>query len=127
MEKSAISKITAVSLVAVLMVGCASPQKTVPFRVQSDPLGAMVLFQVQADVGDERSYDWIYIGNTPLDTRRSVSNRDLEHADAFVVRVMKDGYYDQQKSWTGEQLVNEARSKGVVYWKPRLVPATTTP
>ena len=111
-------------VVLLSLTGCATQYKTVPLRVQSDPLGAYVLFQVQADAKDERSYDWIYLGTTPLDTRRTVTETDLENADAFVVRVMKEGYLDQQKSWTGEQMVNEARSKGVVYWKPRMVPAT---
>lgn len=118
-----ITKIGAVVITAWLLVGCATTHKTVPLRVQSDPLGAYVLFQVQADARDERSYDWVYIGTTPLDTRRSVTSNDLDNADAFVVRVMKEGYLDQQKSWTGEQMVNEAKSKGVVYWKPRLVKA----
>ncbi|MGB5709152.1 MAG: hypothetical protein WBM41_20265 [Arenicellales bacterium] len=108
----------------VVLAGCASSVKTVPFKVQSDPLGAYVLYQIQADRNDTRNYDWIYLGNTPLDIRRAVLSRDLKRADAFVVRVMKEGYLDQQKAWTGEQIVKEAKKKGAVFWNPRLIPST---
>lgn len=101
--------------------GCASTIRTVPFKIQSDPLGAVVLYQIQADAQDERTYDWIYLGLTPLDIRRAVAQADLKRADAFVLRVMKDGYLEQRKSWTGEQLVKESRSKGAVFWNPLLV------
>lgn len=109
--------------VAVVVSGCASTIRTVPYKIQSDPLGAVVLYQIQADVEDERTYDWIYLGLTPLDIRRAVAQTDLKRADAFVLRVMKDGYLEQRKSWTGEQLVKESRSKGAVFWNPLLVPS----
>ena len=111
------------AILLVVMSGCASSVKTVPFKVQSDPLGAYVLYQVQADQNDEQNYDWIYLGNTPLDIRRTVASRDLKRADAFVIRVMKEGYLDQRKAWTGEQIVKEAKKKGAVFWNPRLIPA----
>jgi hypothetical protein len=104
------------------LAACGSTVKTVPLTIQSDPLGAYVLFQVQADRKDDRSYDWIFLGNTPIKTRRSVLKKDLKNADAFIVKVIKDGYLDQQKAWTGQQLVNEAKSKGTVFWNPRLIP-----
>lgn len=104
------------------LTACGPKVKTVPLTVQSDPLGAYVLFQVQADHKDERSYDWIFLGNTPIKTRRTVFKKDLENADAFIIKVVKEGYLDQQKAWTGQQLVNEAKSKGTVFWNPRLVP-----
>lgn len=109
--------------VVAVLGGCASPSvRTVPFKVQSDPLGGYVLYQVQADVEDVRTYDWVYLGVTPVDIRRAVDKVDLNRADAFVLRVIKEGYHDQHKSWTGEQLVKEAQSKGAVFWNPRLVP-----
>ncbi|MEJ2178219.1 MAG: hypothetical protein P8Y12_09805, partial [Gammaproteobacteria bacterium] len=101
-------------MVIVILTGCASSVKTVPFKIQSDPLGAFVLYQIQAVQYDDRNYDWIYLGNTPLDIRRTVASSDLKRADAFVIRVMKEGYLDQQKAWTGEQIVKEAKKKGAV-------------
>ena len=112
------------SLIILIVSGCASSVKTVPWKVQSDPLGAYVLYQIQRDRDDEPNIDWVYLGITPLDIRRTVLSKDLRRADAFVIRVIKDGYLDQKKAWTGEQIVKEAKSKGAVYWNPRLVPST---
>ena len=117
-------KVLSIAIALTAIAGCASSVKTVPFKVQSDPLGAYVLFQVQADQHDEQNYDWIYLGNTPLDIRRTVASRDLKRADAFVIRVMKEGYLDQRKAWTGEQIVKEAKKKGAVFWNPRLIPVS---
>jgi hypothetical protein len=116
-------RLSTLVVAGILATGCAPTVKTVPLTIQSDPMGAYVLFQVQADRKDVRSYDWVYIGNTPLKTRRSVLKSELEDADAFIVRVMKEGYLDQEKAYTGQQMVSEAKSKGTVFWNPRLVPA----
>ena len=109
-----------------VMGGCASsgPVRTLPIKVQSDPLGAYVVFQVQADAGDLRSFDWIYLGNTPVDTRRAISKEDLKRADSFRIKVMREGYIDQEKAWTGEQMIDEIKSKGAVFWNPRMVPSS---
>jgi len=117
-------KILTAAAVLLILSGCASAVKTVPWRIQSDPLGAYVLYQIQRDKQDEQNTDWIYLGITPLDIRRSVLSTDLKRADAFVIRVMKDGYLDQKKAWTGEQIVKEAKSKGAIFWNPRLVPSS---
>ena len=63
-------RVLAIALGLGLLTGCASSVRTVPLKVQSDPLGAYVMMQVQADPADDRSYDWVFLGNTPLDTRR---------------------------------------------------------
>ena len=118
-----ITKSFAVLLTAAALTACASSVKTVPFKIQSDPLGAYVMYQVQADKEDPRSYDWIYLGNTPLDTRRAIESRELKRADSFMIRVMKEGYLDQQKAWTGGQFVEESKEKGAVFWNPRLIKA----
>ncbi len=118
-----IFRLLGVTAFALLMAGCGTAVKTVPFKVQSDPLGAYVMFQVQSDAEDERSYDWIFLGNTPVDTRRTISKKELKRADFFMVKVIKEGFLDQQKAWTGEQLVKESKSKGAVFWNPRLVPS----
>ena len=127
MQKINLSRLKIILVIvtmAAFTVGCSSTKvKTVPLTVQSDPMGAYVLYQVQADRNEERSYDWVYLGNTPLKTRLSVLKKELKNADAFVIRVMKEGYLDQQKAYTGEQMVAEAKSKSTVFWNPRLVPA----
>jgi hypothetical protein len=119
---SKLPKLIIVAAVLSLATACAPAVRTVPLTIQSDPMGAYVLFQVQADRRDQRSYDWVYLGNTPLKTRRSVLNEDLKNADAFIVRIIKEGFLDQEKAYTGKQMVTEAKSKGTVFWNPRLVP-----
>jgi len=107
---------------AMLMVGCAST-RSIPFTIQSDPLGAYVLLQVDAIPGTE-SPDWIYIGNTPLSTTRTLTTRDVKQAKSVAIRVMKEGYFDQTKEWQAQSLVAEQKEKGTVFWNPKLVRST---
>lgn len=108
-------------VVATLTAGCASQPKTVPFTVQSDPLGAYVVFQTQA--GSVQS-DWVYLGNTPVTTTRNINPDAIKNAHSVALRVMKDGYFDQTKTWAGEEFLDEVEDKGRIYWNPRLVPST---
>ncbi len=111
------------TLAAAVLGGCAST-RVVPFTVQSDPLGAHVVYQVQSEVrGTGGAHDWIYLGVTPIDIRREIGNTQLRKADAFVLRVMKEGYLDQQRSWTGPEMLDELSTKKRVFWNPRLVPS----
>lgn len=115
------TRVAGAVLAASVLTGCAAT-KIVPFTVQSDPLGAHVLYQVQTTVRDNKSTnEWVYLGLTPVDIRREVGKSQLRKADAFVLRVIKDGYLDQRKSWSGEELEEQIESKGRVFWNPRLV------
>ena len=117
-------KVLAIGFCLTVLVGCASTgTQVVPMKVQSDPLGAYVLFQVQSDRDGQRSYDWIFLGSTPLDTRKEIFEEDLDHADAFILKVIKEGYLDQQKAFTGKDFAKETKEKGSVFWNPKLVPA----
>ena len=102
-----------------LATGCAST-RAVPFTIQSDPLGAYVLLQVKTSrTGD--SSDWVFVGNTPLSTTRSLNDRDLQSAETVTIRIMKEGYFDQSKQWSPKSLLVEQKEKGMVFWNPRLV------
>lgn len=121
---SPVIRTLAVLAAAAVLAGCATT-RIVPFTVQSDPLGAHVLYQVQTPVSDDLSTnEWIYLGLTPVDIRREVGKTQLRKADAFVLRVVKEGYLDQQKSWSGDDLVDQIEEKGRVFWNPRLVPVS---
>ena len=81
-----------------------------------------MLYQVQSKVkGSAGATDWIYLGLTPLDVRREVGKSQLKKADAFIFKVVKDGYLDQQKAFTGDELIDQVEEKGKVFWNPRLV------
>jgi len=110
---------TTLTAAVLFLSGCATT-RSIPFTVQSDPLGAFVMYQVKSP-HKANTTDWIYLGNTPLDIRREISNVNLKRADAFVLRIMKEGYFDQQKEWKGTSLVDESKDKGRIFWNPRLI------
>lgn len=120
-DKPRISALSGVALLGGLLFlgGCAST-KNIPMKIQSDPLGAHVLYKVRSSVKGS-SNDWIYLGATPLEVNRSIGTKQLNNADAFVLRVIQNGYVDQTKEWSGKRLEAEAKEKGSVFWNPRLV------
>lgn len=103
-----------------LATGCASGTKNVPLNIQSDPLGAYVVFQITKDNGAKS--DWIFLGNTPLLTTRQYSKEELRDENSIVLKVMKEGFFDQTKVFKGRELRRESKSKGRVFWNPRMVP-----
>ena len=103
-----------------LSAGCASSTKNVPLNIQSDPLGAYVVFQITRANGTKS--DWVFLGNTPLLTTRQYSKEELRNENSIVLRVMKEGFFDQTKVFKGKELRQESKSKGRVFWNPRLVP-----
>lgn len=111
-------------LTAIAMLSGCATTSVVPFTVQSDPLGAHVMYQVQNTAGGAAATDWIYLGVTPIDVRREIGRANLEENTAFVLRVVKDGYLEQQKSWSGDELADEIKDRGKVFWNPRLVPSS---
>jgi hypothetical protein len=102
-----------------LASGCAST-RSVPMAIHSDPAGAFVVMQVKSS--DPRGADWVYLGNTPLLAVREMPTKEIENASEVVLKVMKEGYIDQAKSWKGEAFLSEQSEKERIYWNPRLVP-----
>lgn len=106
--------------VLVALAGCASSE-SVPFSIQSDPLGGHVIYQVNTQEKNS-SKDWVYLGKTPIDIKREISRRDLKKAEAFRIKVFKNGYHDQIRDWNGEEIEEEIDEKGHLFWNPKLVP-----
>lgn len=109
----------AIVSLSVLMLGACASTKSIPLTVQSDPLGAQVMLKLKGE--DNQQTDWIYLGNTPLTTQRKVSTRYLNDDHSFVLQVMKDGYSDQSKEWSGQQLEDASDGENRIFWNPRLV------
>ncbi len=105
-----------VLLTALLASGCASKPVMLPMTIQSDPLGAYVLMQHRNPQMTEP--EWLYLGNTPLSSQRKV-NTD----QSLVLRVMKEGFFDQTRQWQSDQIKGELENKNRVFWNPRLVPS----
>lgn len=104
------------------LTGCGDKTAAVRFKVNSEPEGAYVLYQLS---GTEApcAGEWIYLGNTPLQGIHQFTRAQLRNTDRISLRVMQPGYMDQKKDWGGEAFFEEARDKGVIYWTPEMIPA----
>ena len=108
--------------VLLALTGCGDKTAAVRFKVNSEPEGAYVLYQLS---GTEApcAGEGIYLGNTPLQGIHQFTREQLRNSDRISLRVMQPGYMDQKKDWGGEAFYEEAREKGVIYWTPEMIPA----
>lgn len=104
-----------------ILAGCGGGTVTVPLTVQSDPLGSYVVYTLPP--GPEGgSADWIFLGQTPLDLKQIVDEDELQKARAFRIKVFKDGYNDQVRDWSEDEIEQAIDEKGHIFWNPKLVP-----
>ncbi len=103
-------------LSVLLAAGCASKPVVLPMTIQSDPLGAYVLMRQKSVQKTEP--EWIYLGITPLSSQHLTNQ-----GQSLVLRVMKEGYFDQTREWQPDQFAVEVENKNRVFWNPRLVPS----
>ncbi|MBM9536364.1 hypothetical protein [Desulfobulbus alkaliphilus] len=112
-----------VALVLVsILAGCSEKTATVQFKVNSQPEGSYVLYQMrgpQAPCGDE----WIYLGMTPLRGVRQFDRQQLESSSKITLKVMHPGYLEQKVEWDGPGFYQEAQGKGGVFFAPIMIPA----
>ena len=123
MIKRQISYIKWLCLLAVVALSsaCAGGSSTVPITIQSNPLGGHVTYQLPSSALGG-STDWIYLGKTPIDLKQNVDRAQLRKAQAFRVKIFKDGYHDQIRDWSEDEIDAEVKEKGHIFWNPRLVP-----
>ena len=105
-----------VILLVSLIGGCSSAPKQIPVAVHSDPLGAFTVMQVQ--YRDGNSSEWAYIGVTPVDINRAFN---VSSAKSVTMKVMKEGYFEQTKTWEIREFNDLVKSQGQVLWVPHLV------
>lgn len=117
-RNSKATTLAAAALCALLLSACSST-RNVPITVQSDPLGAQVMLKLKSEENSQT--DWIYLGNTPLTTQRKVSSKYMDNKHSFVVQVMKEGYSDQTREWSGLQMKDASKGDNRIYWNPKLV------
>ncbi len=110
----------AVFFVTVAMTGCASKTQTVQFKINSQPEGSHVVFNMSGPKLD-RSGDWLYLGHTPIRGVRQIEQRKISEASKITLKVMHAGYYDQIREWDGPTFWEEAVKKGVIFWTPKLI------
>ncbi|NLZ17327.1 MAG: hypothetical protein GX087_06295 [Desulfobulbaceae bacterium] len=109
-------------LVMLMLSACGSRVAPVRFKVNSEPEGAYVLYQVQG-TEIECAGKWVYLGNTPLQGMYQFDRKLLRNSDKISLRVMQQGYMDQTKEWTGASFYEESKGKGVIFWTPEMIPA----
>lgn len=107
---------------SLLFFTACSSTKVIPMVIQSDPLGADVVYQVRS-TESKKTGDWIYLGKTPLEVNRKHHKDMLDDSHTFVFRAFKEGYLDQTKELRGSDLEDEEDDKGHMFWNPRLVPS----
>jgi hypothetical protein len=107
--------------VIVLLTACAGGSTAVPITIQSNPLGGHVTYQLPSSAKGS-STDWIYMGKTPIDLKQNVNKSQLKKAQAFRVKVFKDGYNDQIRDWSENEIDAAVKEKGHIFWNPKLVP-----
>jgi len=103
-----------------ILIGCAS-NKTIPMKIQSDPLGAYVLIKHKGR--EDADSEWIFLGNTPLTTQRHFDKDELDGSEVLVVRLLKDGYLEQVKEWQAAELRRIGGDDQPLFWNPKLVPS----
>lgn len=99
-----------------LLTSCAS-KEAVNVKIHTDPEGSHIVYQVDND----QDAPWIYLGVTPYQGVTLVDSSSLNDSTTISVKVMRRGYLDQVKKWTGEQLYEEYENEGQIFWAPRLV------
>ena len=105
-------------LIVLLLAACSSSPKQIPVAVHSDPLGAFTVMQVQFRNGS--SSEWAYIGITPVDINRAFNISD---AKSVTIKVIKEGFFEQTKTWEIREFNDLVKSQGQVLWVPHLVKA----
>ena len=118
MLSSNLTKLTVVGACVAVLSACSST-RTVPFTVQSDPLGAQVMLKRKGENNNQT--DWVWLGNTPLTTQRQFSSKYLDDEHSFVIQVMKEGYTAQTKEWSGKQIKSASKGDNRIFWSPNLV------
>lgn len=111
-----IFKSAAIVAVCVAIVGCGSNKRQVPISVLSDPLGAYAMIQVEYKEQDNS--DWIFLGPTPVTLNRTIK---FDGATRVSIKVIKEGFFEQTKSWQAKKFLNEYKDKNKVIWSPSLV------
>jgi hypothetical protein len=88
---------------AFLLSSCAS-KEAVKIKIHTDPEGSHIVYRVADDY-------------------RSDDPSSFEQADTITFKVMRHGYLDQVKKWSGDQFQEEYEREGMMFWAPRLIKA----
>jgi hypothetical protein len=111
--------LTWLAVAALLLSSCAS-KEAVKIKIHTDPEGSHIVYRV-ADDYETGDAHWIYLGVTPYQGVTPMNSSSFGKADTITFKVMRHGYLDQVKKWTGDQFLEEYEREGMLFWAPRLV------
>ncbi len=103
---------------ALLFSSCASKQ-AINVKIHTDPEGSHIVYRVENNLDEP----WIYLGITPYQGVTLMDSSAFEEDSMITFKVMRHGYLDQVKQWTGGQFLEEYDDEGLLLWTPRLVKA----
>ncbi len=102
-----------------LLSSCAS-KEAVKIKIHTDPEGSHIVYRVADDYQTDDA-PWIYLGVTPYQGVTQIDKSSFDKSDTITFKVMRHGYLDQVKKWTGAQFQEEHDREGMMFWAPRLV------
>ena len=111
--------LTWLAAAALLLTSCAS-KEAVKIKIHTDPEGSHIVYRVADDYQTDDA-PWVYLGVTPYQGVTQMNSSSFDKGDTITFKVMRHGYLDQVKKWTGEQFLEEYEREGMLFWAPRLV------
>jgi hypothetical protein len=110
----------AVSLSLGLFLSACASKESVKLSIYTEPEGSHVVYMI-SHAETKKTSPWIYLGVTPYKGVTLFEDDDLDSDNTVSIKVMRNGYLDQTKEWNGEQFLEEAEDKGMIFWTPRLI------
>ncbi|WP_163336970.1 hypothetical protein [Desulfopila sp. IMCC35008] len=116
-----VAKVACLLMMAMLVTSCAS-KEAMNLKIHTEPEGSHIVYRVALE-DMEQDPPWVYLGVTPYQGL-TLMDPDAFSEDATITfKVMRHGYMDQVKEWSGEQFLLEYENENRLFWTPRLVKA----
>jgi len=110
-----------ICLVLVMLASCAS-KEAVNLKIHTDPEGSHIVYRVASQETEENA-QWIYLGLTPYQGLTLFAEEAFDDESTISFKVMRYGYLDQVREWSGEQFWAEYERDNILFWAPHLVRA----
>lgn len=110
-------------MMAMLVTSCAS-KEAMNMKIHTEPEGSHIVYRVALE-DMEHDPPWVYLGVTPYQGLTLMDSDAFTDDATITFKVMRHGYMDQVKEWSGEQFLREYENENRLFWTPRLVKAGT--
>lgn len=107
-------------LLSLLLLGGCGSRGYINLKIHSEPEGSFLVYKIDKLKTDKQA-PWIYLGQTPFAGVSLIAEDELDSGDRVSFKLMRNGYLDQVKEWSGEQFLDEHDEQGMIFWTPRLI------